>query len=223
MFDNAARYVPAFALAAGAALTGVIGTPHPTPLRAPLASTLPATFMGAPSKDIAIDKDEVEKSGVSDYINRLYLLSPDQPAALYVGYHATQQGDKRMHSPTLCLPGSGWTPVGEGIVNVPVNGKPVAVNRFILQSQAQKILVYYWFQGRGRLTTGQGTLKLNAMRDALLTHRDEEALVRIIVPIPADSAQKQTLANTGLPPDSVAARLASAVIEPLNRALPPAP
>jgi EpsI family protein len=177
--------------------------------------------MGAPARDMPIDKDEVAKSGVSDYINRLYFLDPDTPAALYVGYHATQQGDKRMHSPTLCLPGSGWTPVGEGIVTVPVNGQPVQVNRFILQSSSQRILVYYWFQGRGRLTTGQGALKLNAMRDALVSHRDEEALVRIIVPLPRDSTA--AIGNTGLPADSVATRLASAVVEPLNRALPAAP
>src|SRR5690242_5390458 len=119
MLDTAARVLPAIALATGAALTALIGKPTPTPLRAPLAATLPASFMGAPAKDMPIDKDEVAKSGVSDYINRLYFLAPDQPAALYVGYHATQQGDKRMHSPTLCLPGSGWTPVGEGLVTVP--------------------------------------------------------------------------------------------------------
>jgi len=221
MFDSTARYLPAIALATGAALTAMIGKPTPTPLRAPLAATLPASFMGAPAKDMTIDKDEVAKSGVSDYINRLYFLGPDTPAALYVGYHATQQGDKRMHSPTLCLPGSGWTPVGEGLVTVPVNGHPVQVNRFILQSSGERILVYYWFQGRGRLTTGQGELKLNAMRDALVNHRDEEALVRIIVPFPKDTSA--TIANTGLPADSIAVRLASAVVEPLNRALPAAP
>lgn len=221
MLDSAARYVPAFALATGAALTALIGTPQPTPLRAPLASTLPASFMGAPARDLPIANDEVAKSGVSDYINRVYFLGPDDPAALYVGYHATQQGDKRMHSPTLCLPGSGWTPVGEGLVTVPVNGHPVAVNRFILQSASQRILVYYWFQGRGRVTTGQGELKLNAMRDALLEHRDEEALVRIIVPIPQDSTKG--VASTGLSPDSIATRLAARVVQPLNRALPAAP
>ena len=220
MFDTAARYVPAFTLAAGAALTALIGTPQPTPLRAPLATSLPSSFMGAPAKDMPIDKDEVAKSGVSDYLNRLYFLGPDAPAALYVGYHATQQGDKRMHSPTLCLPGSGWTPVGEGLVNVPVNGHPVAVNRFILQSSNQRILVYYWFQGRGRLTTGQGELKLNAMRDALINHRDEEALVRIIVPLPKDSTA--AIASTGLPADTIATRLASEVVGPLNKALPAA-
>jgi EpsI family protein len=221
MFDVVAKFLPAGALAAGTAVTLLVGTPKPTPLRAPLTDALPATFYGAAPTPIAIGDDEVAKSGVSDYINRVYMLNADEGISLYIGYHATQQGDKRMHSPTLCLPGSGWTPIGEQVVTIPVANKPVSVNRFILQNGNNRILVYYWFQGRGRLTAGQGDLKLNAMRDALFTHRDEEALVRIIVPlVKGDSTP---VASTGLVPDSLAAKLAEAIIEPLNKSLPAPP
>jgi len=221
MLDFVAKFLPAAALTAGTAATLLIGTPTPTPLRAPLVNAIPTTFMGATPTKVAIGDDEVAKSGVAAYINRVYMLDAEEGISLYIGYHATQQGDKRMHSPTLCLPGSGWTPIGEQVVTIPVANKPVAVNRFILQNGKNRILVYYWFQGRGRLTAGQGDLKLNAMRDALFTHRDEEALVRIIVPlVNGDSAP---VASTGLTPDALAARLAEAIIEPLNQSLPAPP
>lgn len=221
MLDIVAKFLPAGALAAGTAVTLLVGTPQPTPLRAPLENALPATFMGAKYSDVAIGSDEVAKSGVSDYVNRVYMLNADEGVNLYIGYHATQQGDKRMHSPSLCLPGSGWTPVGEQMVNVPIGGKPVPVNRFILANGPNRILVYYWFQGRGRITAGQGDLKMRAMWDALMTHRDEEALVRIIVPlVKGDTA---TIANTGLSADSLAARLAENIALPLNNSLPAAP
>ena len=171
--------------------------------------------------DVAIGADEVAKSGVSDYSNRIYMFNADEGVSLYIGYHATQQGDKQMHSPTLCLPGSGWTPVEQQLVSIPVAGKQVAVNRFILQMGANRILVYYWFQGRGRLTAGQADLKLNAMWDALVTHRDEEALVRIIVPmVHGDTA---AVASSAMSPDSIAARMAERIIQPLNIALPAPP
>jgi EpsI family protein len=221
MFDVVAKFLPAGALAAGTAITLLVGSPQPTPLRQPLAAALPASFMGAAGSDVAIGEDEVSKSGVSDYVNRVYMLNADEGISLYIGYHATQQGDKRMHSPTLCLPGSGWTPIGEQVVTIPVANKPVAVNRFILQNGPNRILVYYWFQGRGRLTAGQGDLKLHAMRDALLTHRDEEALVRIIVPLA--KGDTTPVASTGLAPDSLAARFAELIIQPLNKSLPAAP
>jgi EpsI family protein len=221
MLDIVAKFLPAGALAAGTAITLLVGTPQPTPLRKPLTAALPATFMGSAGSDVAIGSDEVSKSGVSDYVNRVYMLDSTEGVALYIGYHATQQGDKRMHSPTLCLPGSGWTPVGEQLITIPVANKPVAINRFVLQNGKNRILVYYWFQGRGRLTAGQGDLKLNAMRDALFTHRDEEALVRIIVPlVKGDSLP---VASSGLVPDSLAARLAETIIPPLNNSLPAAP
>jgi len=221
MLDIVAKFLPAGALAAGTAVTLLVGTPQPTPLRKPLAAALPASFMGAPYSDVAIGADEVSKSGVSDYVNRVYMLNATEGINLYVGYHATQQGDKRMHSPSLCLPGSGWTPVGEQITTIPIGGKPVNVNRFILANGPNRILVYYWFQGRGRITAGEADLKMRAMWDALMTHRDEEALVRIIVPlVKGDTA---AVANTGLSPDSLAARFAENIALPLNNSLPAAP
>lgn len=220
MISMIAKYIPMAALAAGAGITALVGTPRPTPLRQPLPTTLPATFLGVTGTDGPIGADEVAASGVANYLNRLFSFTKDEPVGLYVGYHATQQGDKRMHSPTLCLPGSGWTPVGEQTVAINAAGRHATINRFILQNHGQKILVYYWFQGRGRLTAGQGELKLNAIKDAFLTHRDEEALVRIIVPL---NDKLATVGTTGLSPDSVAVRLASAVISPLDQALPAAP
>lgn len=220
MIGVIAKYIPAVALAAGAGLAALIGSPRPTPLRQPLATTLPTQFLGVTGSDALIAGDEVAASGVSNYVNRSYEIAQGEPVGLYVGYHATQQGDKRMHSPTLCLPGSGWTPIGEQLVSIDAGGRRATVNRFVLQNRAQRILVYYWFQGRGRLTAGQSELKLNAIKDALLTHRDEEALVRIVVPLPAAGAPPST---SRLAPDTVAVQLASAVIPSLERALPLAP
>lgn len=221
MLDIVAKFLPSGIFAVGAATTLLVGTPKPTPLRQPLTVAVPTSFLGSPGSDIAIGADEVAKSGVSDYINRVYMLNAAEGISLYIGYHATQQGDKQMHSPSLCLPGSGWTPVEQQLVTIPVAGKPVSVNRFILQMGTNRILVYYWFQGRGRLTAGQADLKLNAMWDALLTHRDEEALVRIIVPMP--NGDTTAVASTGLTPDLLAARMADAIIEPLTNSLPAAP
>jgi len=221
MLDLVARYLPASAFAIGTVATLLVGAPSPTPLRAPLSSAAPVSFLGATGSDVAIGADEVAKSGVSDYINRVYMLSADEGVSLYVGYHATQQGDKQMHSPSLCLPGSGWTPVEQQIVSVAVAGKPIAINRFILQMGKDRILVYYWFQGRGRITAGQADLKLNAMWDALWTHRDEEALVRIIIPMP--NGDTAPVGPTGLPADSLAAKFAETIIPPLKNVLPAPP
>jgi len=217
------RYLPAAFLTAGAAMTLAIGTPHPTPLVRPLGTTMPRTFMGHPATPLPIGADERRSSGVTDYLNQAYFLNDTTPVQLYVGYHATQQGDNRMHSPSLCLPGSGWTPIASSLVSVPLAaGGSATVNRFVLQKGGLRILTYYWFQGRGRITAGQAQLKFDALRDSFLYHRDEDALVRIIVPLP-QGASSRPLAETQLTPDGIAARLAAKVVPELQRSLPPAP
>ena len=217
---NITQFFPAGILVIGAAVTYLAGTPQPTPLVRPLTTTVPASFLGVSGKDLVIGDDEIKGSGVSNYLNREFDLGGVGPASLYVGYHATQQGDKRMHSPTLCLPGSGWNPSDARVVNVSLEGKSYTVNRYVLQKSGQRILVYYWFQGRGRVTAGETALKLNAFKDALFNHRDEEALVRIIVPIPSPSWQPKA-GETQLIPDTVAVQLAQVAIPAVRAALPP--
>lgn len=215
-------YVPAGILCLGAAATFAAGKPQPTPLARPLAVSVPASFLGQPGKDFPIGADEIKVSGVSDLLYRSYDVgSASGPVLLYIGYHATQQGDARMHSPSMCLPGAGWTPTSASLVRVPLGDSTVAVNRYIMQHDQNRILVYYWFQGRGRVTAGETQLKLNAMFDALLTHRDEEALVRIIVPMDSPDPAKP-VGTTDLTADSLALQLSATVIPMLQRALPSA-
>ena len=85
MLDLVAKFLPAGALAAGTAVTLLVGTPQPTPLRKPLTAALPASFMGSAGSDVAIGSDEVSKSGVSDYVNRVYMLDSTEGVALNNG------------------------------------------------------------------------------------------------------------------------------------------
>ena len=44
-------------------------------------------------------------------------------------------------------------------------------------------MVYYWYQGRGRVAADEYQVKWQLLRDAALTRRSEEALFRIVVPL----------------------------------------
>lgn len=223
MIGRWARYVPAAVMGVGAIVTLWSGTPRSMPLVRPLPSVLPATFLGASGKAIPISADETQASGVTAYVNQGYDIGNRWgPVALYIGYHGTQQGDKGMHSPSVCLPGSGWTPVKSGLTTLSVEGRRVPVSRYVLQKGDQRILVYYWFQGRGRITTGEAQLKLNTLEDAFLHHRDEETLVRIIVPV-ENRDLTAGVGTSGLVPDTIANRLATQMIPAIQHALPPAP
>jgi len=216
------RYFPTAVLGVGAAIAVWMGTPRPTPLARPLVEAIPATFYGATSHEVPLGPDEARVSGVTSYLSRAYELGGLGGVQIYIGYHATQQGTHGVHLPTLCLPGAGWVPVSSRLAAIPVAGESQLVNRYVLQQGQHFILVYYWFQGRGRITAGETALKVHTVIDALRSRRDEEALVRIVIPVASDSPTA-TAGNTGVPADSVATQFAATIIPTLQRVLPAPP
>jgi EpsI family protein len=217
------QYIPAGLLLAGAVTTISLGTPRPMPLERPLSETMNVPFLGLAGKDVPIDSVEQVNSGVTTYFNRAYEVgSAIGPMLLYIGYHATQQGAHGIHLPTVCLPGSGWTPISASEAPVTVGTETFKVNRYILEKSGHLILVYYWFQGRGKVTSGETDLKMHSYRDALLHQRDEEALARIVVPV-TDAKIDMLVGTTGLHPDTLATRFAAEVIPTLQKALPTPP
>jgi len=215
-------YVPAGIMLVGAIVGWVVGTPQPTPLRKPLAAAAPDSFLGAAGRPMPLDSDETRLSGVTAYLNQTYAAGSVRPVQLYIGYHATQHGDKRMHSPSLCLPGAGWTAIAARIVPLSLGDSTVSVNRYILQNGRYRMLVYYWFQGRGRITAGETGLKVRSIWDALVSRRDDEALVRIIVPVD-NYGDRWPMGAARLLADTIATRLAVQVAPRLDGVLTPAP
>ena len=59
----------------------------------------------------------------------------------------------------------------------------VSVNRYLLANGERRALVYYWYQGRGRVAANEYRVKLDLLHDATFRGRTEEALVRIVIPL----------------------------------------
>jgi len=113
------------------------------------------------------------------------------PVNLYVAYYASQRTNESAHSPRSCLPGGGWRILEldvrevSGVTN---NGAPLRVNRALVQQGADRQLVYYWFQERGRDITNEYLVKWYLLEDALLRNRTDGALVRLITPLQPSEA-----------------------------------
>jgi len=84
------------------------------------------------------------------------------------------------------------------------------VNRYVLQHGTQRVLVLYWYQGRGRVEANEYVVKWNLIQDAVLRGRTDEALVRVVVPI--EDSEDHAFA--------IAAAAASVVMPALDAALP---
>jgi EpsI family protein len=203
--------VPAALLLLGIALVSSIKRQSSIPLEVALDQVVPDTLAGEPSRDQIISAEERRVSGVSNYLLRLY--GPDSTTyrfSLYVGYYEQQGQGRSIHSPKNCLPGAGWEPLSSGTRTVDAGGRQYVVNRYLLANGMRKVLVYYWYQGRGRVASNEYSVKWDLLRDKALSGRSDEALVRIVVPILGTEAQA----------DSVANAVASSTIPVIFRGLP---
>lgn len=154
---------------------------------------LPYTLGGWTGIEQPLDKQVVQAVGVSDYANRVYLQPADAPLSLYVGYYASQRTGDTMHSPKNCLPGSGWDPIRSGYATIPVQGgQALVVNEYVIERDQKKQLVFYWYQGRGRVIASEYSGKFWMIADAISRNRTDGSLVRVITSMKDGETQAQS-------------------------------
>ncbi len=208
-------WLPPAVLAFGALLTAShTRAQQAASLRAPLRSAIPQRVEDHPSRDIALSADEERVAGVTSYLVRAY-LEDDTPSAriafsLYVGYYDRQTQGRTIHSPRNCLPGGGWEPLTSSRTSIETGAGPAVVNRYLLQRGTARLLVLYWYQGRGRVAANEYAVKWDLLRDAAVHKRTEEALVRIMVPVDGTEGEAFALGQ----------RVAATIVPALNAALP---
>lgn len=194
------RWAPATIMALGAVFTIGVDLQRAMDLRAPFDATVPREIAGYVGEDVELSDDARRVAGVSDYLLRVY-RPPDSrddneiAFSIYLGYYRQQSQGKTIHSPKNCLPGAGWEPLASRTVMISSAMGTVPVNRYILQRKEERALVYYWYQGRGRVAANEYVVKWELLRDAALRGRTEEALVRIVVPLTEGEKAAEALAT----------------------------
>lgn len=206
-------YMPGIVLLAGCLLL-FQGTREQVavPLAGPLDRIM-AHVDGYQVQDQRVSDEERKVAGMSDYVARVYRRDTTVAFTTYVGYYERQTQGKTIHSPRNCLPGAGWEILEGRTATVTSSTGPHVVNRYLLKNGLMHAVVYYWYQGRGRVVANEYRVKLNLLRDAALKGHTEEALVRIVVPVDASPA-----AQAGA--DALGLRMAARLMDEVDAALP---
>ncbi len=210
------RWIPAGLLALGVGVVQTVSRQHRMPLTTPL-SAIPAEFEGVLSRDLPISAEEQRVAGMSSYLSRAY--GPDSASTflLYVGYYESQTQGRTIHSPKNCLPGAGWEPMWAGEIQLATDAGTVPVNRYVIANKGQRALVYYWYQGRGRVSANEYLVKWQLLRDASVRRRTDEALVRIVVPVRTTDADAEA---TDADAEATAQRVARLLVSAVGRIVP---
>jgi EpsI family protein len=152
-------------------------------LRQPLHD-LPYALGAWTGEEQPLQRQVLQAVGVSDYTNRVYAQPAETPVQLYVGYYASQRTGDTIHSPKNCLPGAGWDPIRSGYASISIpGGREIVVNEYVIQQDQNKQLVFYWYQGRGRVVASEYAGKFWMVADAISRNRTDGALVRLVTPM----------------------------------------
>ncbi|MEO7361931.1 MAG: exosortase C-terminal domain/associated protein EpsI [Gemmatimonadaceae bacterium] len=215
-------FLPAAVLLVGVAFISGVREQYVTKPVLPMDS-LPWVYEGVTGKDVAVPEDQQKIAGMDEFMYREFRIDSANVFSTYVGYYNRQVQGKSIHSPKNCLPGAGWDIMENAPValNEPDASAPI-VNRVVLANKGARALVYYWYQGRGRIASNEYRVKWDLLRDAALYGRTEEALVRIIVFVPPAPTGKDVKIDAALvKADSLARRVAVPLSQSVYKVLPP--
>lgn len=192
--ERATLVAPAAVLFVGLLCTSGIQPSDRMALVEPLSS-FPTGFAGYElERRLQIPEDQLRVLRPDDYLVRRYgsaagddAVGDGSPAGegfeLFVAYYGKQLEGSTIHSPRNCLPGAGWEPVEHRRVAVETGTDVGTVNRYVIQHRTgRRALVYYWYQGRGRIEANEYVVKWDLLRDAVVKRRTDEALVRLVFP-----------------------------------------
>ncbi len=126
----------------------------------------------------------LESLNLTDYVIADYEDDRSRRVNFYTAYYASQRAGEAIHSPQSCLPAGGWkvdqlSQFNIDGVSTDAEGSLLNVNRVQIKMGESRILVYYWFQQRGRVITNEYLVKWYLLVDGLQRSRTDGALVRL--------------------------------------------
>lgn len=134
-----------------------------------------------------LDPQVAQTLGADDY-HQVTLVNPEaaDSVGLFMAWY-NDQSKGGVHSPEICLPGSGWEIAWLERTDIAAQMKsdrPFAINRAIIQRGETRMMVYYWFQQKDRRIAWDFAAKYWLMVDGIRTGRTDGALVRLTTLIP---------------------------------------
>jgi exosortase D (VPLPA-CTERM-specific) len=186
------RAVPATLAVAAAVLAGaavahaVVPLPEPkTPQRRDF-TYFPEVVGEWRGKHTPLERQFADVLQLDDYLLANYSDPAGRLVNAYVAYYAAQTQRLHDHSPRQCMPGGGWE-IRElkphTVPGVEVFGKPLTVNRVVIQKGEERQLVYYWFKQRDRVLDKESHVKFFMVWDTITRQRSDGALVRLVTPL----------------------------------------
>ena len=119
-------------------------------------AAFPLEFKGWKGTPGSIDPKILKKSGAEEAFQATYINDKNKIVSIYIGYRGTpfMEGEEFFHSPTVCLPSSGWKVLKQEKHTIPdasPHYKEFVVRKMLVEKMGQRQLVYFWFQTKSKI------------------------------------------------------------------------
>lgn len=172
-----------------AAYTLSLGAVSAWQLQQPLAS-FPLKITGWVGKVKSVPERITEASGAEEAFNAHYFSLQRKMVDLYIGYQGApfKNNASFFHSPSVCLPSSGWRTLSQTqrkmlLPTGPMAGREFHVNEQLSEQQGQRILTMYWFQNRSAIDASALPHQVRMAGQAMLRQPSYDLFLRIITTV----------------------------------------
>jgi exosortase D (VPLPA-CTERM-specific) len=154
-------------------------------------SDFPLQIASWQSTEAPLDAETVRVLDATDYLSRNYLSADKVPVNLFVSYYEAEATGTAIHSPQVCIPGSGWEIEQISEITNPQAGEsrlaPERIKRLVIRRGEERQLAYYWFVVGGEPVLNEYLAKLKEFNNTLMRNRSDEGLIRFVTPIVSPS------------------------------------
>jgi len=155
----------------------------PIKIRGDLKS-FPLVFSCWQGRSEPVDPEIIAQSGAEEAFSGKYGSDEFGAVSLYLGYRSTAflSDENFFHSPTVCLPSSGWTAPQTSthiIGNVP-RFKRLVVTEMVIANAGTRQLVYFWFQTKDQETPDKNVNRFHLALHALKRDNTHDLFIRPI-------------------------------------------
>lgn len=135
-----------------------------------------------------LDQAMAKAVGADAYLEANYSSVDQGPVSLWIAYFESQSKkvEGRIHSPLICLTGSGWQILESRIEEV---GPGLPVRYLLMEQGGSRQVVYYWYLQQGNWLASEYSSRLFMGWNGLIKRRNDGAIVRLITPAAPDVAR----------------------------------
>lgn len=147
----------------------------------------PLSIRGWDGRTQEVEAEIIDASGAEEAFSGVYMNQAKENVSLYMGYRSTAflENVNFFHSPTVCLPSSGWKTLKKTkrmIADVPLFGD-LPVVEMQMESMGQINLIYFWFQTKNRVSENKNINRFHLALHAIQKDNTHDLFIRPITAI----------------------------------------